>query len=520
MDSRSASPIVERIFIGGTLEIPRVINGLWQLAGGHDKDIDIESASKAMDELISVGLDAFDMADHYGDAELIIGHHRANSDKKAIAFTKWCPTSKTEDLLQQTEAAVDLALKRMNHSTIPLLQYHCWSYSSGTLLPHIQYLHALRIAGKTSLIGLTNTDSAHLELLLNTGFYIATNQVSVSVLDRRVTRGRMSDVCIKHGVGILAYGTLLGGFLSENWLGVPEPEAGESLNWSLRKYLRFIKAAGGWDVFQGVLRALKIVADRHGVGIPAVAMRFVLDIPGVSAVIIGTRLSSDSGKYAQRNLETFSFKLTDEDRKDIEEAQGKLRDLPGDCGDEYRRPPFLTAKGDLSDHLGESEETLALLKAVEEGKRIEFSSGSKWEPIAVSNPSLTSPIAFRMMTFGLSTNRGTTANVPTCLSFVRVIGGSSSYSQTIAILDIIEYALHKLGSNLKDVVRTRIIVRHERDCEEVSRAHGWVFGCVGVRPANTLLVGGIVGEEFLVEVEAEAVVGCGAGGVWKVGEGA
>lgn len=62
-------------------------------------------------------------------------------------------------------------------------------------------------------------------------------------------------------------------------------------------------------------------------------------------------------------------------------------------------------------------------------------------------------------------------------------------------------------------------MRHERDCEKVSKAHGWVFGCLGVKPANTLLVGGIVGEEFLVEVEAEVVVGCGERGVWRVGEG-
>lgn len=36
----------EKTTIGGSLEIPRMINGLWQLAGGHDKDIDIVLASE------------------------------------------------------------------------------------------------------------------------------------------------------------------------------------------------------------------------------------------------------------------------------------------------------------------------------------------------------------------------------------------------------------------------------------------------------------------------------------------
>jgi hypothetical protein len=38
----------ERTTIAGTIEIPRMINGLWQLAGGHDRDISISVAAQAM----------------------------------------------------------------------------------------------------------------------------------------------------------------------------------------------------------------------------------------------------------------------------------------------------------------------------------------------------------------------------------------------------------------------------------------------------------------------------------------
>jgi enamine deaminase RidA (YjgF/YER057c/UK114 family) len=51
------------------------------------------------------------------------------------------------------------------------------------------------------------------------------------------------------------------------------------------------------------------------------------------------------------------------------------------------------------------------------------------------------------------------------------------------------------------------MIRKEKDYEEVSRAHGWVFECAGVRPANTLVVSGLVGSDFLVEIEAEANLG-------------
>lgn len=194
----------------------------------------------------------------------------------------------------------------------------------------------------------------------------------------------MASVCTQHGVSILAYGTLLGGYLSEKWLDQPEPQDHKALNWSLRKYLHFIHAAGGWAAFQVVLQVLSTVAKKHGVSIAAVATRYVLDLPTVAAVIVGSRLSADSDKYTASNLAAFSIRLSEEDKALITEAQESLANIPGDCGDEYRRPPYLTATGDLSHHLQKSEQDLEIAKAVHEGKRIEYSSGSEWEPIAVS----------------------------------------------------------------------------------------------------------------------------------------
>lgn len=52
------------------------------------------------------------------------------------------------------------------------------------------------------------------------------------------------------------------------------------------------------------------------------------------------------------------------------------------------------------------------------------------------------------------------------------------------------------------------MVRDEESCTEVSEAHGWVFANAGVRPANTFTTAGLIGSEMLVEIEAEAVIGC------------
>jgi hypothetical protein len=82
--------------------------------------------------------------------------------------------------------------------------------------------------------------------------------------------------------------------------------------------------------------------------------RYVLQLPSVTAVIIGSRLSASTQEYTTRNLKTFSLTLDPHDLSSIAKAQEPLLPIPGDTGDEYRRPPYLTATGDLSQHLQKS----------------------------------------------------------------------------------------------------------------------------------------------------------------------
>src|SRR4029077_16839695 len=119
--------------------------------------------------------------------------------------------------------------------------------------------------------------------------------------------------------------------------------------WSQMKYGRFLRVAGGWPALQRVLRAADAGARRHDVSIANVASRYVLEQPAVAGVIIGAR-PGERERIAD-NLRLFSFSLTAEDREGWEPALAPLHPIPGDCGDEYRKPPFLTASGDLRHHV-------------------------------------------------------------------------------------------------------------------------------------------------------------------------
>lgn len=77
-------------------------------------------------------------------------------------------------------------------------------------------------------------------------------------------------------------------------------------------------------------------------------------------------------------------------------------------------------------------------------------------------------------------------------------------------LDKIEKAIRDLGGTLGDVVRTRIFIVRMADWEEVAKVHGDRFG--KIRPANTLVRADLIDDAYLVEIEAEAVVGSAKGG--------
>lgn len=90
----------------------------------------------------------------------------------------------------------------------------------------------------------------------------------------------------------------------------------------------------------------------------------------------------------------------------------------------------------------------------------------------------------------------------------QLVGEGDMAAQTRFILQKIEAALIEAGASLKDVVRTRIFVTDIDQWEAAARVHGEVFG--EIRPANTLLaISALVGTGYLVEIEADAIIGAG-----------
>lgn len=326
------------------LTICRIVNGMWQVAGGHGY-IDHKLAIEDMIRYHDVGFTTWDLADIYGPAEDFIGDFRhkllalkgsKEELNKVQALTKWVPQPRiiTRSIVNEN---IQRSLNRMDVNSLDLLQFHWWDYNNPYYMDALRYLSDLRGKGLIKHLGLTNFDTERMQIMVDSDIQIVSNQVQYSIIDRR-PEVKMIPFCLKHNIRLLAYGSICGGLISERYLGKMQPPSTADLDTlSLRKYKKMIDAWGGWALFQELLSTLNRIAQKYNVSIANVATRYILDKAAVAGVIIGARLGISD--HINNNAQVFNFSLDNTDYNDIDTVCTKSNNLfetIGDCGDEYR----------------------------------------------------------------------------------------------------------------------------------------------------------------------------------------
>ncbi len=339
-ESLGSKGSVERIELAPGYSIARVINGTWQLSDGHRRGAgDRDEAIEGLLRRAEAGLTTFDCADIYTGVEDLLGDvlrawRRRGGDlapPPLQVHTKLVPDLAALPGLTRRDltAIVERSLGRLGVERLDLVQLHWWDYRVPGAVEAAGWLDALRREGKVRHVGVTNFDAPHLAALLDSGIEIVSHQTQYSVVDRRPEHA-LTDLARARGVGLLCYGALAGGFLSERWAGAPEPDvAAEDLaNRSLTKYRLILDELGPWELVQELLAVLRRIGRRHGVALSTVALRWVLDRPGVAAAIVGTT----GARHLDRTLEAFRLELDGEDRAAIE---GVVARATGPAGDVY-----------------------------------------------------------------------------------------------------------------------------------------------------------------------------------------
>ncbi|WP_108483010.1 aldo/keto reductase [Oceaniglobus ichthyenteri] len=301
--------------------ISRVIKGGWQLAGDHG-EVRAADAIADMEAFLDAGITTFDCADIYTGVEEMIGtfiadvRRRRGSEvaDRVMVHTKLVPDlGRLHDIRpDEVEAIVDRSLKRLQIEQIPLVQFFWWDMALGNAVEALQVLRECQKKGKIANLGTTNWDFPVMDRFIDGGFDVVSAQVQYSVLDRRPA-GAFAEWGARRDVQILCYGTLAGGFLTDQWLGQPDPGF-QFENRSLIKYRLIVDEFGNWELFQTLLKTLKSVGDKHGVSLASVATRWVLDQPQVAAAIVGARYA----RHLPKTLDVFNVTLDADDRAAID----------------------------------------------------------------------------------------------------------------------------------------------------------------------------------------------------------
>lgn len=278
---------MERVTLGKTdLQVSRICFGCWQLSPRFWGRVPLDPWRAALHRAMDVGLNFIDTADAYGDgaAESALGEWLAQhgARQRFVIATKFYWDFTREPVHPNTARdyivrACEASLRRLRTEWIDLYQVHAWD----PLLRPDEVAEAfgqLRRQGKVRWFGVSNWNDAHLRMGLR-HFEIATLQPRYNLLHREA-EARELPFCLEHGLGVLVYSPLERGLLIDR----PRPERfGDH-----RDQDPWFQPASYERIRRG-LAELRPIAERHGLTLPQLAVRWVLTHPAVTCAIVGIK---------------------------------------------------------------------------------------------------------------------------------------------------------------------------------------------------------------------------------------
>jgi aryl-alcohol dehydrogenase-like predicted oxidoreductase len=308
------------------MTITRVGFGAWAI-GGPDWAVgwgaqDDSASIRAIRHAVERGVNWIDTAAIYGlgHSEDVVGRALAElpEHERPYVFTKcgqvWDPNDRFSKIRVGTAASIrkecEDSLRRLRVDVIDLYQMH-WPAEDGTQVEdYWQTLVELKAEGKVRAIGLSNHDADQCTRAEAIG-HVDTLQPGLSAI-RRGALARELPWCEAHDTGVIVYspmqsGLLSGRFSAERVAGLPSDD------WRSR-HPDFMGEALTRNLI--VAEAMKPTAEKHGVSPAAVAIGWVLAMPGVTGAIVGARSPAQVDGW----LAAASITLDGDDLADIATA--------------------------------------------------------------------------------------------------------------------------------------------------------------------------------------------------------
>lgn len=301
------------------------------------READEPTSHALLDRFAAAGGTFIDTADIYngGVSEEILGRWLKTVDRERFVIaTKVRWQSRAEDPngvglnRKHIIASVEASLRRLGTDYLDLYQAHSWDGAT-PLEETLSTLDGLVRAGKVRYLGASNYSGWQLQKAIDLSRQrgwepFSCLQPLYNLLDRD-TEWELLPVSRHEGLGVIPWSPLRGGWLTGKVRrGMTEPPAGTRLESAEQRQLseRWTRYAN--DHTWGVLDTLFAVAEEAGKTPAQVALRWLLQRPGVTAPIIGAR----SLEQLDANLGATGWELTGAQHDRLTEVSAKPLPYP------------------------------------------------------------------------------------------------------------------------------------------------------------------------------------------------
>jgi aryl-alcohol dehydrogenase-like predicted oxidoreductase len=297
--------------------------GTWQfskqnnLAGKFWPNLDDTVVNKIVALSLEGGINWFDTAEMYGkgaseNALSAALHAAGKKPGEVVVATKWWPMFRFASNIPNT---IDERIKALAPYPIDLYQVHQpWSFSS--VRSEMVLMAKLVEQKQIGFIGVSNFSARQMtrawEYLDKKGIPLASNQVSYSLLDRRIESNGVLDIAKKLGITIIAYSPLAQGMVTGKFHDKPELLE----NTGFRKYTPRFRAKG-LEKSLPVVALVKELARKYEVTPSQVALNWLIHFHGETVVAIP---GATKEEHAKENTGAMSFRLSDEDMEKLERS--------------------------------------------------------------------------------------------------------------------------------------------------------------------------------------------------------
>ena len=312
--------------LGGTgVTVTRLILGCGNFGGvgsspaffgpGPPKD----EAFRLMDAAWDAGITTFDTADAYGGgrSETFIGEWLATKDgsvrdRLVVATKTYNPMDEGADhglAPARIRRQLGSSLRRLGLERVPLYLAHEFDPE----VPQAESLGAfdeLVREGLIGAVGASNFDAGQLsdalEVAAGDGLIrYEWVQNSCSLLEQG-DLDAVVPLCTRHGLGATPFSPLAGGWLTGKYRRGEPPPAGSRMTQRPEPYERYRRDPRVFDALEALARG----AEGRGVSMAALALAWLLAVPGITAVVVGPGREA----HLRPALEALSIELDPSDR--------------------------------------------------------------------------------------------------------------------------------------------------------------------------------------------------------------